>query len=651
MKNQVIRSVLAGILLGITIAGALIMLDAKAAIILANESRNLYLDSCAALLFLTILLLREMALEKLKIANMDRQQRETEIILHDQKNRFEIIFEHNVMGIALINTDGHIIRVNQAICELLGHTQDELLAMNYYYLLPQMKAEELQLHVQKLLQDRVDVYQFEHEFCRKDNEALWVRAMLSLIQDQSGKPAYFILQLQNISVLKKAEDRLRQMAYHDALTGLANRNKLEQQMNHLLAYGRRHQKSFAVIFLDLDRFKNINDTIGHEAGDMLLQVIGERLRRSVRVTDLVARLGGDEFVLLIADINKSEDAAVIAKKVLENTMQAIVIHGNEIYITTSIGISLFPYDGQNIPTLMKNADLAMYRAKDHGRNNFQFYTHEMTAQAQEKLALQTAIGHALVKEEFLLHYQPIMNIQSGEITGVEALLRWNNTEYGMTSTDAIIALAEETGLIIPVSEWINKTACRQLKSWRDAGFGTVSMALNFSARQFRQVSYINELLSLVNEMGLSPDNLEIEVTESVIMQDEESMLKTLYALKDTGIKIVIDDFGTGYWSLGNLRRLSVDKIKIDKTFIRQMSTDETSRAIVSAIIGMVNRLGIVSVAEGVETRDEYEFLRNEGCVQIQGYYLARPLPAEAMTEFLRHPQPAGEAQTLLSESP
>jgi diguanylate cyclase (GGDEF)-like protein len=402
------------------------------------------------------------------------------------------------------------------------------------------------------------------------------------------------------------------------------------------------------LFLDLDGFKIINDSIGHEAGDLILQVIAERLGAVVRNTDMVARLGGDEFVVLISDVQKNEAVAIIAQKILESILKVIVVQGQEIYITTSIGISIYPYDGQNMQSLMKNADLALYRAKEHGRNNYQFYTAEMTSQAHMKMDLQNVLGHALVKDEFLLNYQPKMDIQTKKITGVEALLRWKNQEYGMITPDQIVSLAEETGLIIPVSEWILKTACKQLKIWHDMGFNSLVMSINCSARQFKQSSFVADILEAMTQVGLPPSLLEIEVTESTIMQDSENILRVLYALRDLGVQIAIDDFGTGYWSLNNLRRLSVNRIKIDKTFIRQVVKEETSAAITSAIIAMANKLGIKSIAEGVETQEQFDFLVKEGCTEIQGYYLSRPLTEEALIKFLHRPMPEMEKSELVT---
>ena len=441
---------------------------------------------------------------------------------------------------------------------------------------------------------------------------------------------------------KLTEERLSHMAYHDPLTGLANRNKLEQFINHILVSSRRHQQEFGLIFLDLDIFKNINDSLGHEAGDLILQIIAERLSSVVRSTDMVARLGGDEFVVLITDIKKTESIAIIANKILESIKEVIVVKGNEIYLTTSIGISLFPCDGQNIQILMKNADLALYRAKEHGRNNYQFYTLEMTSKAQEKMALQNALGHALAKNEFVLNYQPKMDIKTRKITGIEALLRWKNNEYSMITPDEIVALAEESGLIIPVSEWILHTACKQLKIWHDMGFTSLTIAVNCTTRQFKHATFMDDVISIISSVGLPPHALEIEVTEEMMMQESETMLRVLYALEDLGVQIVIDDFGTGYWSLNNLQSLSVDKIKIDKSLIRRVTEDETSATITSAIIAMTKKLGISAVAVGVETREQYELLAREGCSEIQGYYLAKPLTEDSMTNFLKHPVPDAE---------
>ena len=305
--------------------------------------------------------------------------------IRNKPEMFDALFNYSHIGIGIFNLDGHFIKVNQALCQIFGYSDQSLLSTNYYQLIHPDDCANLQSQIQMLVEDKIKVYQSEHECFRKNSESIWVKANVMLVRDETNHPAYYVVQVQNITLQKKAEERLRHMAYHDPLTGLANRNKLEQFISQILAQSRRHQESFAILFIDLDRFKNINDTIGHEAGDILLQIIADRLKGAIRNTDLVARLGGDEFVIIVTDVTKSEAVAIIANKILDSVMQAVVVKGQELYITTSIGISLYPFDGQNMQTLMKNADLALYRAKDFGKNNYQFYTSEMTSKAQEKL--------------------------------------------------------------------------------------------------------------------------------------------------------------------------------------------------------------------------------------------------------------------------
>lgn len=605
----------------------------------------------AAVLFLTALaLFKQARLQATESARLKYDHELTNEVSQDFQTRFEIIFHSTNLGIAILNLDGSFSRINQAFCELFGYNTTDMMAVNFYRLISANDMNELHRYMQQIIENNIETHQSEQLCYRKSGEAIWISLTMSLARNNAKKPLYFIIQVQNISLQKNAEERLRHMAYHDALTGLANRNKLEQFVNHMLAASRRHQQNFALMFLDLDRFKNINDTIGHEAGDIVLQIIAERLRSTVRSTDLVARLGGDEFVLVVTDIKRTESIAILAQKILETVLQAIVVKGQELYTTTSIGISLYPYDGQTMQALMKNADLALYRAKEHGRNNYQFYTVEMTGKAQERMSLQNALGHALAKNEFILYYQPKMDLVTRKILGLEALLRWRNKEFSAITPDQIIELAEETGLIIPVSDWVLETACKQLKVWHETGFPQLTMAVNCSGRQFKQNTFADSVFKIINSIGLPASSLEIEVTEKMIMEDPENTLRILYALKDLGVQIVIDDFGTGYWSLNNLRRLSVDRIKIDKTFIKQVTIDETSATITSAIIAMVNKLGIKSVAEGVESREQFNFLVKEGCSEIQGYYLSHPLPEQEMTMFLKHPVPVAESSVQSEET-
>lgn len=552
------------------------------------------------------------------------------------------IFNISHAGISLLDKDINFIKVNHAFCQLFGYSEETLLTMKLEQLIDPADIAVLRENLDRLIKNEIRNIKAEFNCVRKNNEKVWVSLIISNLIDKNGGLLNLIVQAHDITMQKKAEERLRHMAYHDPLTGLANRNQLEQFVNQILAQSRRHQQSFALIFIDLDRFKVINDTIGHEAGDLLLQIVADRIRGNTRNTDLVARLGGDEFVVVITDVYKTESVAIIAQKILESVMQAVAIKGQELYITTSIGISIYPFDGQNMQTLIKNADLALYRAKEQGKNNYQFYTEEMTYKAKEKMSLQNALAHAVANNELTLSFMPNMELKTRRVTCVEALLRWKNKQYSFITPDEIINLAEETGLILQVNNSILRTACQALKNWHSQGNKQLTVTVNCSARQFKQANLASTVMQIVSEYGISPRELEFEVTEKLIMDDPDTILRALYALKDLGVQISIDDFGTGYWSLSNLQRLSVDRIKIDKTFTKQILIDETSADIVKAIIAMVKKLGIKSVAEGVETRAQYEFLEKEGCTEIQGYYLTQPLTEDAMSFYLKHPVPIGE---------
>lgn len=599
------------------------------------------------LLVLAILLWRSNINAKEKNEVLLKEKDELRKQVEEEKYSFDRLFNNASEGIIIFSLNGIIERVNSHYCQLASRPRDEIIGKNYFHQINDDSMIQFEKNIEKLIQKDTNIYQHEIELDKKNRDKIWLKSTITLLRDKNDKPTVFVAYIQNITSQKNAEEKLKHMAYFDSLTGLANRNRLEQFINHAVASSRRQKTGFAVIFLDLDGFKNINDSIGHDAGDLILQIVAERLRKTIRNTDMVARLGGDEFVLVITDVRKAESAAIIAQKILENVLEVIAVQGQEIYMTASLGISLYPSDGQNIETLMKQADLALYRSKELGRNNYQFYKVEMTAKAQEKLALQGALGHALAKKEFELNYQPKMELQSRRITGLEALLRWKSNEYIGTTPDEIVALAEETGLILPVSNWVLHTACQQLKEWHDQGFKSLGIAVNCSARQFKSTSFVDDVFSCLKKAKILPNCLELEITESMVMNDPENTLRILYQLRDIGVQIVIDDFGTGYWSLNNLRRLSVTKIKIDRTFVKQCTVDETSAMIVRAIIAMANKLNIKTIAEGVETKEQYEFLLREGCSEIQGYYLTQPLSGYLITEFLKHPVPDAEATTNL----
>lgn len=467
--------------------------------------------------------------------------------------------------------------------------------------------------------------------------SLWYRKKQNVYLEILASSLYFITELQAMNAAKRVEEQLRHLAYHDTLTGLFNRNCLEEKMHEILTKAQRHDHGFALIFLDMDRFKNINDTIGHDAGDLLLQVVSQRLKNKIRHTDIIARVGGDEFVLVLNELNQVDIISNIVRNILNHLLQPISIKGHEIYVTMSMGISVYPYDGNDVKTLMRNADLALYRAKELGRNNYQFCTLEMTIKAQQKMSRQNAIVQAMAKNEFALYFQPKLNLTTQAISGVEALLRWHNPEYSNVNAAEIIHLAEDTGLIIALSEWVFQTACLQVKKWHQAGFSELNLAVNLSGKQFKQANFVEHLLTMLERTEFSPHHLEVEITEGLIMQDPEYILHLLNALKNKKISIAIDDFGTGYSSLDYLRRFSIDKIKIDRKFIQTLTLDVASTSVVSAIIAMSNKLGIKTVAEGVETKEQYEFLVREKCTEIQGYYLSPPADVETISQFLKNP--------------
>jgi len=443
---------------------------------------------------------------------------------------------------------------------------------------------------------------------------------------------------------KRTEDRIIRMAYYDNLTNLPNRSLFHDRLNKALAHSERYNGICALMFLDLDNFKRINDTLEHRIGDLLLQGIADRLQNFVRsadtvarqgvslMTNTVARLGGDEFTILLTDIHSLQDAAKIAQRILGILSQPFNLDGYEVFVTVSIGIAVFPTDGKEINTLIKNADTAMYHAKEHGRNNFQFYKHAMNATAMDRLNMENNLRRAIEKDEFQLHYQPRIDLTTGCIVGTEALIRWQHPEQGLVSPAEFIPLSEETGLIIPMGEWVLKTACNQNKLWQQRG--PICVAINLSGHQFRQDNLIKVIEKVLGDSNLDPILLELEITESVIMSNADNTIALLHKLKDMGLKLSMDDFGTGYSSFNYLKRFPLDNIKIDRSFIKDITNSKRDAAIVKAIIAMAHTLELNVVAEGVETEEQLELLQEFGCNELQGFILSRALPTEHVYEFL-----------------
>jgi diguanylate cyclase (GGDEF)-like protein len=444
-----------------------------------------------------------------------------------------------------------------------------------------------------------------------------------------------VLSLRILQQRKRMEDRVNHMAFHDELTSLPNRLMLSQRLDQALSRHRRGGSQLAILFLDLDRFKVINDSLGHETGDVLLRQVADRLRSHSREGDTIARMGGDEFVVLIENSGNLSDISARAQRLVEQLSAPYLLGSNDCHVTVSIGVSVFPADGSDAPALLKAADVAMYRAKDTGRDSYQFYSAAMNVHTVERLELESDLRHALERHEFLLHYQPKVEVATGLITGVEALLRWDHPRRGLISPMDFIPLAEETGLIASIGEWVLATACARTKEWQDHGFAKLDVAVNLSARQFADPMLLPKLTNIIRRSGLDPSSLELEITESLVMSHGGSAVAVLQQLKSLGVRIAIDDFGTGYSSLAYLKRFPIDTLKVDRSFIRDIPADSGDKQITRAIIAMAHSLRLRVVAEGVETADQLKFLRKERCDTVQGYYLHRPLPEAEVAAVLK----------------
>lgn len=456
---------------------------------------------------------------------------------------------------------------------------------------------------------------------------------------------------------ERKQAHLYHLAHYDALTGLPNRLLFEDRLTQALAQNRRTQKLVALMFLDLDRFKIINDTFGHAVGDLLLKAVADRLSQSVRASDTVARMGGDEFTLIFSGLREPRDAGLIAQLILEEMVKPFLLEGHEVHVSMSIGITLTPLDinideGKNaIEALLKNADTAMYKAKDHGKNNYQFFTPEMNVATIERLLLENDLRKALENDEFILHYQPRIHCADGSVSGMEALIRWRHPTLGLVSPATFIPMAEETGLIGPIGEWVLQAACMQTKKWLDAGMPPLRVAVNLSARQFKDGALIATIENVLRETGLSSSCLEVELTEGLAMEDVKKTVITLNALSEMGVSIAIDDFGTGYSSLAYLQRFPIDFLKIDQSFVRDIGTSADSAAIIRTIIAMAHNLQLKVVGEGVETEQQFDFLAGYECEEVQGYYFSRPLPAEEFSVFLNIGKTHSKSLPLLEHAP
>lgn len=560
-----------------------------------------------------------------------------------QMSKLSRALENIADSVVITNRNGEIEYVNSAFESTTGYSRQEAIGKNPSIVQSGKHDKAFYKALWKtILGDRI--YRDTLINRKKDGTLYYEEKTITPLKDEKGDITSFVATGKDITERLRAEERLLYMAHHDILTDLPNRALFIDRLSHAILRTHRGDHVVAILFLDLDRFKVINDTLGHDLGDRLLQDLAERLRSCLREADTIARLGGDEFAVLLEDITDIADASSIALQIRDMLSYPFVVDGRELFITASVGISMFPDDGQDAHTLLKNADTAMYRAKESGRDTHQLYSAEMSTRALERLTLETDLRHAVAREEFLLHYQPQVDLESGRIVGVEALIRWNHPELGLIPPDDFIPLLEETGLILPVGEWVLRTACAQNKTWQDIGLPPLSVAVNLSGRQVESSDLIGQVRDIVTESNLDPSYLELEITESMIMANVEATIETLTCISDMGITFAIDDFGTGYSSLSYLKRFPISTIKIDRSFVRDITTDPDDAAIVTTIIAMARNLKLGIIAEGVETEQQSAFLSAHDCTRIQGYLFSRPLPVEEITELLRQERP-GDYQT------
>ncbi|MDR2839419.1 MAG: EAL domain-containing protein [Azonexus sp.] len=549
------------------------------------------------------------------------------------------MFLHAPDGILFTDHDHHIIEANPASAQLTGYEPAELVGRTVFGLIDPASPEMLANMREHLAEH--GRWDGEIELLDKSGDKIPVSAKATCVEDQqAGQPVNYIWLLADISERQWAEAQMRHITRHDTLTGLPNRAALAACLAELLPKAQERGQPMALLLLDLDRFKMVNDTLGHQVGDQMLCEIATRISRLLRETDYVARIGGDEFVIILPDITLPADAAAVANKIIAALAASIRVEHHELHTSPSIGISIFPGDGVAGDTLLMHADAAMYHAKASGRNTFQFFTAEMNRLTNERLEIERKLRHAIMRNELTLYYQPQFTADAGQPTGVEALLRWPHPVDGQIPPDRFIPVAEETGLIIEIGEWVLVTACHQMKRWLNAGLAPLRMAVNVSARQLRQRHFCEMVAGVLADSGLPPELLEIEITESSIMENPQETIGVLTRLCSMGVTLAIDDFGTGYSSLAYLKLFPLDHLKIDRSFVADIEHDLNDRAIAFGTIALAHSLNLKVIAEGVETEEQHKLLRANGCDEIQGYFLSRPLNSAAAFAFLHARCPA-----------
>ncbi len=561
-----------------------------------------------------------------------------------KEDRYRGLLEAAPDAMVVVDGAGAIVLLNVQAEKQFGYRRDELLGQAVTNIIPEGFAERLIADDLRSTEDalaQVIGTGIELIALRKDGTEFPIEMMLSPLASADG--ILVTAAIRDITVRRAMSLEAAHSAHHDFLTGLPNRLLLSDRIGQAIALAPRHSKQVAVLFLDLDGFKHINDSLGHAVGDRLLRSVAVRLQEQVRGSDTVSRQGGDEFVVLLSDAEKWVDAATVAERMIAAIGKAHNIDGQDLNITTSIGISVYPDDGDDAETLIKNADTAMYQAKDNGRNGFQFFASEMNVRAVERQSIEQDLRVAISREEFVLHYQPKIDLSSGAVTGAEALIRWAHPTRGLVSPAQFIPIAEQSGLIVPIGRWVLREACRQMGTWRDAGLQLRNVAVNVSAVDLRDAGFLEHVLAVLHEAGLDAEHLELELTETILMNHIDATAATLQRLRGRGVKVSLDDFGTGYSSLSYLHSFPIDSLKIDQSFVNQISVESGGAPLVGAIISMARSLRLRVVAEGVETAAQLAFLQGLSCDEAQGYYFSRPVPAKQFADFCerRAPEVAG----------
>jgi diguanylate cyclase (GGDEF)-like protein/PAS domain S-box-containing protein len=554
--------------------------------------------------------------------------------LEQREQRFRALVEKSWSGVALLDSDLAFTYVGSSTQRLLGYSERELMQTSFLgYIHPRDRQAAREVFIELAATANREAHA-ELRFLHKNGTWIWLEAFgQNLLHDSSVNAV--VVNYRDITQRKATEKQLEYQAYYDALTGLPNRLLFRDRVVNAIAQAKRHRRGIAVMYLDLDHFKLVNDGLGHSVGDGLLSEVAARLQGSIRASDTISRLGGDEFTILLNDTSSTDAIFAISRKILQSLARPFHVNGHELFVTASIGISLFPADGEDVETLLKCADSAMYRAKELGRNQAQLFTPSMNEKYVRRLAVEQSLHHAMEREELEVYYQPIYEGSGRKVVGLEALLRWNEPGRGVIEPVEFIHLAEETGLIVSIGEWVIRRSCAQLREWHDAGLTDLRMNVNISAPQLQQPNFGEIVVEALRENKLSKNMLQLEITESVAVQNIDLTMQVLREIRRQGIGIAIDDFGTGQSSLIYLKRFPIDAIKIDQAFVRDVTGEESAAAIVSYIINLAHMLRLEVIAEGVETEEQYEFLKKQGCDRMQGFLLGKPMPAARTQEFLR----------------